>query len=551
MIDLHTHSTKSDGTLTPSELVDYAIRKGLSAFALTDHDSVAGLEEAIEYSSMLKEKGINAPEVVPGIEFSTEYEGRDVHIVGLFINYKEKSFTDYLKTFIDSRENRNRKMCDMMVKDGINMPYEDLIGTYKDCVITRAHMMSYMVEHNIVKSRQEALDKYIGDNSKYFLPREKITPKMAIELILKADGIPILAHPMLYHLTKKKLDKLVGELKEAGLMGIEAIYATYSASDERVVRELANKYHLLLSGGSDFHGSNKPNIDLGTGFGKLYLDDEILVKQKAALKNLLFTDMDGTLLLKDSTVSPAMKEALDTLTSKGHRFILSSGRPLPSILERKVNLGFNYPNMYIISNNGGLIYDCDANKSIRVEKLSPELIRKVVALADEAGIHVHSYSDTEIVGYEEDEEVKFYRSRVKMPLVLTDDIAGYLKDGAFKVQIISLTSKESLVALERKILDALGDEVEAFFSNDYYLEVLPKGTSKGNSVLFLANYLSAPISHTFAAGDEDNDLSMIIAAGHGIAMKNATEKVKAAADIITKEDNNHDGLIEIINEYFQ
>jgi len=550
MIDLHTHSTRSDGTLSPSELVDYAVKKGLSALALTDHDSVDGLDEAINHAEALKAQGINAPEIIPGIEFSTEYMGKDIHILGLFIDYKSGEFVKYLKDFVDSRDNRNKKMCEMMVADGINMPYEDLLKECPDSVITRAHMARYMVEHGIVKDRSVAFDKYIGDHCKYFLSREKITPEMAIELILKANGIPILAHPILYHMSVKNLEELIIRLKAAGLMGIEAIYTTYSSSDEGLIRGFANKYHLLLSGGSDFHGANKPGIDLGTGYGKLYLDDEILENQKNALKNILFTDMDGTLLRKDCTVSESLKESIDSMVSKGHRFVLSSGRPINSILERKVNLGFNYPNTYIISYNGGLIYDCDKETVIYSNKLSQETIRKVVKIADEAHIHVHSYTDTDIIGYENDEEVKFYRSRIDMPLVCVKDIADYLAEGSYKVQIISLTDKEALKALALKINSELGDSVEAFFSNDYYLEVLPKNTSKGTAVLWLTDYLSMPHSHTFAAGDEDNDISMIKAAAHGIAMKNATPEVKAAADIITENDNNHDGLIEILTKYF-
>lgn len=550
MIDLHTHSTRSDGTLSPSELVDYAVKKGLSALALTDHDSVDGLDEALNHAKELKAQGINAPEVIPGIEFSTEYMGKDIHILGLFIDYKSGEFVKYLKDFVDSRDNRNKKMCEMMVADGINMPYEDLLKECPDSVITRAHMARFMVEHGIVKDRSAAFEKYIGDHCKYFLSREKITPEMAIDLILKANGIPILAHPILYHLSVKNLEELIARLKAAGLMGIEAIYTTYSSSDEGLIRDFAKKYHLLLSGGSDFHGANKPGIDLGTGYGKLYLGDEILNAQKNALKNILFTDMDGTLLRKDCTVSESLKESIDSMVSKGHRFVLSSGRPINSILERKVNLGFNYPNTYIISYNGGLIYDCDKETVIYSNKLSQKTIRKVVKIADEAHIHVHSYTDTDIIGYEDDEEVKFYRSRIDMPLVCVKDIADYLAEGSYKVQIISLTDKEALKALAVKINSELGDSVEAFFSNDYYLEVLPKNTGKGTAVLWLTDYLSMPHSHTFAAGDEDNDISMIKAAAHGIAMKNATTEVKAAADIITENDNNHDGLKEILDKYF-
>jgi HAD superfamily hydrolase (TIGR01484 family) len=137
-----------------------------------------------------------------------------------------------------------------------------------------------------------------------------------------------------------------------------------------------------------------------------------------------------------------------------------------------------------------------------------------------------------------------------MPFVKVKDLGEYLKDGAYKVQIISLDNYELLKEVEKEILCKLGDEVEAVFSNSRYLEILPKGIGKGISVKRVASLLSMPMSHTFAAGDAENDISMIKAAGTGIAMANATDEVKSAADIITQKTNNEDGLIEIIDKYF-
>lgn len=550
MIDLHVHSTKSDGTMTPSELVDYAMEKKLTAFALTDHDCIDGIDEAIEYAKELKEKGIDAPEVIPGIEFATEYEGKDIHVVGLFIDHKSEAFTKYLDNFVASRENRNKKMCDLMKADGIDVDYEELKLDNPDAVITRAHFASYMEKKGIVKQRRDAFDKYIGDNCKYYIPREKVTPEMAISLILESDGIPVLAHPILYHMSEARLDTLVSQLKVAGLMAIEALYSTYAISDERKIRALAKKYHLLLSGGSDFHGENKPGIDLGTGQGKLYLHDEILEKLKSARKNLLFSDMDGTLFRDDCSIGEALQNAIKRASLNGHRFILTSGRPLPSILEQQVKFGLDFPNSYIISNNGALIYDCDAKETLVTNKLSKDIISVVEKLADKKGLHVHSYTEDSIVGHSVDEEIIFYRERIHMPFIETPDIAAYLSEGAFKVQIISLTDNAALRELATEIEKILPEEVEAFFSNQYYLEILPKGVSKGNALLWLTDYLSMPHSHTFACGDADNDLSMIEAAANGVAMANGTENVKKAAKIITKNDNNHDGLVEILDKYF-
>ncbi|MGN1146562.1 MAG: PHP domain-containing protein [Acetatifactor sp.] len=285
MIDLHVHSTRSDGTYTPCELVDYAIEKGLDAFALTDHDTVAGLDEAMEYAAAAStEAGVKCiPEVIPGIEFSTEYQGRDIHIVGLYIDYKNEAFAQYLQSFIDSRTLRNQKMCSLLAEAGIDISYERLLEEFPNSVITRAHYAKYMLTHGYIKSIKEAFERYIGDNCPYFVPREKVTPAQAVELILRAGGVPILAHPVLYHLSNARLEELVAELKNVGLMGLEAIYSTYCAAEERQMRMLAKKYGLLISGGSDFHGSNKPGLDMGTGYGKLYIPNQVLDDIKAAL----------------------------------------------------------------------------------------------------------------------------------------------------------------------------------------------------------------------------------------------------------------------------
>lgn len=283
-IDLHTHTCKSDGSYTPTELVDYAIEKDLAAIAITDHDSIEGLNEALSHAEALKEKGLPAVEVVPGIEFSTKYGEQDVHVVGLYIAYDSPSFQKALENFVDSRTTRNEKMCQNLQDAGIDITYDKLRARYPDSVITRAHYASYLLEEGYVKSRQDAFAQYLGDHTKYFVPREKVTPVQAVELILHAGGIPILAHPPLYHMGNDRLDALTASLKEEGLMGIEAFYSTYTNQDIRDMRRLAVKYDLLLSGGSDFHGENKPGLDLGCGYGKLFIPEDVLDNIKNCLK---------------------------------------------------------------------------------------------------------------------------------------------------------------------------------------------------------------------------------------------------------------------------
>ena len=279
MIDLHVHSTCSDGTLSPTELVDYAIQKGLSAFALTDHDCVEGLDTILSYAKSLP----NAPEIIPGIELSTDENGQEVHMVGLFIDHHNPEFNQYLQEFITSRTTRNKKMCHLLQEHGMNITYEELEAEFPGAVLTRAHYAKLLLKHGYVKSIKEAFERFLGDHCPCYVSREKITPVMAIDLIKKAGGLAILAHPILYHMSDARLDALVQKLKEAGLTGIEAIYSTYSPAEERQIRKLSTKYDLLLSGGSDFHGENKPGLDLGTGYGKLYVPEEVLTKLKTAL----------------------------------------------------------------------------------------------------------------------------------------------------------------------------------------------------------------------------------------------------------------------------
>ena len=279
-VDLHTHSDKSDGNLSPSELVDLAVSKDLAAIALTDHDTTEGLDEAIIQGF---KTGLM---VIPGVELSSEYHGQDIHIVGLGIEHHQEDFVKRLDEFVDSRKNRNKKMCARLTEAGLPIDYDELISAFPDSVITRAHYARLMCEKGYVKSPAEAFERYIGDHAPYFIPREKVTPMQAIELIRSADGIPVLAHPLLYGYGKEKLDKLVCELKQAGLVAMEVYYSTYSQSDERDMRALAQKYDLLESGGSDFHGKAKPGLELGSGYGSLRVPESVVTYLLHYKKNM-------------------------------------------------------------------------------------------------------------------------------------------------------------------------------------------------------------------------------------------------------------------------
>ena len=277
-IDLHVHSCCSDGSFTPEELVALAQSAGLSAFALTDHDTTDGIGQAL-----LAAEG-SGLEVVPGIEFSTRWLHRDIHILGYYIDYRAQSFQETLHGFLAARDVRNRQMCERIREQtGIPVTVETLSGYFPDAVITRAHMAAWLADMDYVETRAVAFDKYLGEHAPCFVPKTQVTPEDAIRLIRSHGGIPVLAHPLLYALSKKQLRQLVGSLKESGLKGSEAVYVLNRGSDEAFVRSLAEQYGLLVTGGSDFHGKNKPHIALGTGIKQsLAVPYELLEELKAA-----------------------------------------------------------------------------------------------------------------------------------------------------------------------------------------------------------------------------------------------------------------------------
>ena len=268
-IDLHVHSSCSDGTLTPREVVRYAAKKGLAAIALTDHDTIRGIAPAREEADKL---GIM---LIPGIEFSTNYKDRDIHILGLDIDVDNAYFAGSLSRFLDSRNVRNRKMIRLLSEHKIPITWEIMEQRFPEAVWTRAHFARYLLDEGYVSSMAEAFSRYIGDQACCFVPREKVTPFQAIRLIQEGSGIAVLAHPLLYHLSQRELEELTASLKKAGLNAIEAIYSANCGMDEGNMRRLAKKYGLGITGGSDFHGGNKPGIDLREGRGNLKIPLQI------------------------------------------------------------------------------------------------------------------------------------------------------------------------------------------------------------------------------------------------------------------------------------
>lgn len=275
-IDLHTHTTASDGTDTPSKLVQNAVDKKLSAIAITDHDTVAGIPEALETAK-------NLPiEVVAGIELSCLYNDKDLHMLGYFIDYKKQSFLEKLEELKKKREYRNEQMRQKLEQNGIYLTMEQIQGQAEQSVITRAHFAKAMEEAGYIKSKEEAFLKYIGDGCPCFVQKLRFTPKEAIDLIHSAGGVAVLAHPLIYKMSYDEIDLLLKHLKECGLTGVEVYHSSHNTSNSGKLREMIRPYDLLPTGGSDYHGSNKPDVHLGYGYGNMTISHSLLEDLKQA-----------------------------------------------------------------------------------------------------------------------------------------------------------------------------------------------------------------------------------------------------------------------------
>ena len=270
-IDLHVHSTASDGTLTPSQVVKLAADKGLSAIALTDHDTVDGVPEALAAA-----KQISGPEVIPGVELSALYHDKEIHILGLFVDIHHPVVERELGHMRQVREERNEKIIRNLTEAGMPVTKKELQHGNPETVITRAHFARVLLEKGYVSSMSEAFKEYLRPGSRYCPKKEHITPELAMEILTSCKSFPALAHPLQYKFTKDELDGLVSYLKRLGMEGLEVYHSSNSPYESMCLRELALKYGLLSTGGSDFHGSNKPDVEIGTGKGGMRVSAALL-----------------------------------------------------------------------------------------------------------------------------------------------------------------------------------------------------------------------------------------------------------------------------------
>ncbi|MBV8780695.1 MAG: PHP domain-containing protein [Phycisphaerae bacterium] len=282
-VDLHCHSTASDGTLAPDEVVRVAKQNGLVGLALTDHDTVAGVPGAATEAHRV---GIA---FIAGIEISCEYpRPGTMHLLGYGIDPDNPTLRDMTKTLIDGRNKRNEKMIARFNEIGIPLTMEKVLEQSGDGVIGRPHFAAALMKMGVVSTIAEAFKTYLGQGGRVYFDKERLSPKQAIEMIRQAGGLTVLAHPsQLQKENNAQLENAIKELIDYGLAGVEVIHSDHRESLIDFLSELADKYHLLKTGGSDFHGSNKPHISLGKAGSRRIprqFMDELLARHTATKK---------------------------------------------------------------------------------------------------------------------------------------------------------------------------------------------------------------------------------------------------------------------------
>lgn len=264
---------------------------------------------------------------------------------------------------------------------------------------------------------------------------------------------------------------------------------------------------------------------------------------------ILFTDLDATLLTDTKEIEPEVLDAIEKMVEKGHKFVLSSGRPLASVMLLAEKYHFMRPGFYISSFNGGLIYDCHEQKELRRIGISLALVRAVFDAAKERGIHVHTYTDTHVIAEKMSDMLLNYHDHIKMPYKIVEDVTKELDFEPQKIIVADLDDHAMLEKFREDMRPELEPALNSVFSSSRLLEYGNPQSTKGAALRFLCDYCNIPAENSVAAGDEENDIPMIEAAGVGVAMANAKENVKKTADYITARDNNHGGMAEIIGRF--
>ena len=279
-IDLHLHTTHSDGSQSPAEVVRLAHEAGVSALAITDHDITTGLPEAIAAG---QELGI---EIIPGIEISSRHGESELHVLGYFLKWEDAQLNARLMTLRESRHRRNPKIVELLQAAGIDITYDEVRAVAGSDSVGRPHIARVLMDKKVVTTAKEAFDRFLAEGKAAYVPRDLPAPVDAIRWIKDAGGLAVLAHPTWVKTTEGTLTDLARQLKEQGLDGVEVHYSTHTPRQTRTYLSLAKQLGLLVTGGSDFHGMTKPDIEVGIGKGSLHVPDHLLPKLKDAVAKL-------------------------------------------------------------------------------------------------------------------------------------------------------------------------------------------------------------------------------------------------------------------------
>jgi len=276
VIDLHVHTTASDGTMSPAELVRYAKGKGLRTIAITDHDTIEGIEEGLQEGS---KRGL---EVIPGVELSVDYSNGTMHLLGYYIDITCTELTDKLMVLQQARAERNLKMIDKLRALGMEIDLAEVATVAEHGQIGRPHFAQAMVKKGYVQNIPDAFDRYLRKGGPAYVEKFRLSAEEAIHVIRTAGGVTVLAHPFTLNQPQPhEFDAVIGELKQRGLEGIEVHYPEHSEGQKKLYRDVAQQYGLLITGGSDFHGLTKDAIDLGEGYGDGELTHTIVEDMKS------------------------------------------------------------------------------------------------------------------------------------------------------------------------------------------------------------------------------------------------------------------------------
>ncbi|OQA25648.1 MAG: Error-prone DNA polymerase [Verrucomicrobia bacterium ADurb.Bin345] len=270
MIDLHMHSTFSDGSLTPEELLVEAAQTGLSAIALTDHDTTGGLKR---FFAAAKGGSVRA---IAGVEISADFKPGTMHMLGYFISAENGAFEERLRWIREGREIRNAEILAKLQALGFELTWDEVKAYAGEDVVGRPHFAQALLARGYVANKDEAFDKLLGKGKPAYADRRRLTPEDAVQLVVSAGGVAVLAHPFTLDLSADATRKLLSGLKDAGLAGIEVYYSEHNPDMVRLYESMARDLDLVATGGSDFHGALAPAIRMGKGFGGLSVPDEVV-----------------------------------------------------------------------------------------------------------------------------------------------------------------------------------------------------------------------------------------------------------------------------------